>query len=132
MQAEAKFLKRVDSLLDNLENCWHTNIQQLSIHGVHDRIACINGRFVSLEAKADEDTKPSKSEPLQRYNREKIIEAGGYCEFIYPQNWNDVANDLIDMNKPVYPDVKVKALNDHITTLKGIILILQEQVRGLT
>lgn len=98
MQPETKFLKRVDLFLDNLENCWFTNIQQLSIHGVHDRIACINGRFVSLEGKADENTKPSKSEPLQRYNREKIIQCGGYSEFIYPQNWDVVRDELLRLN----------------------------------
>jgi hypothetical protein len=48
--------------------------------GVPDILACICGRFVGIEVKAEN----GRASELQLYNRRKIREAGGICIIVYP------------------------------------------------
>lgn len=59
--------------------------------GIPDILACINGYFLAIEVKA-EHGKPSK---LQKYHRDRIIEAEGFAIILYPQDWG-LFKQLID------------------------------------
>lgn len=51
--------------------------------GVPDILACVNGRFVGIEVKAEN----GRASELQLYNRRKIREAGGICVVLYPSQF---------------------------------------------
>ena len=51
--------------------------------GIPDLLACVNGRFVAIEVKA-QNGKPSE---LQVYNIKKIREAGGVGIILYPDGF---------------------------------------------
>lgn len=42
--------------------------------GISDRLACVDGRFVAIEIKASDNSKPT---PLQQIFIDNVIEAGG-------------------------------------------------------
>lgn len=48
--------------------------------GIPDRIACVDGRFVGIEVKADRTKKPTK---LQVQCMEKIEASGGRCFVVF-------------------------------------------------
>ena len=54
--------------------------------GIPDVLACISGRFVGIEVKA-QNGRPSE---LQLYNINKIREAGGVAYVVYPSAWEDL------------------------------------------
>jgi len=60
------------------------SIQQRTIRGSPDLMGCINGYFLALELKSHEKAAVS---PLQEYNIDSIIRAGGYALIVHPQNW---------------------------------------------
>jgi Holliday junction resolvase len=55
--------------------------------GVPDILACVNGRFVAIEVKA-ENGKPTE---LQKWNVEQIKGSGGIAMILYPQDWERFA-----------------------------------------
>lgn len=59
---------------------WSNGIQR---QGVPDLLCCVNGFFVAVELKA-ENGKPSE---LQKWNIEKIREAGGIAIVLYPNQF---------------------------------------------
>ena len=95
MQPETKFFKKIDLQLKKIPRSFWTNIQQVSIRGTPDRYGCINGHFVALEGKRDEKAKRSS---LQVYNVNKIRWAGGFADFIYPQNFDKVYDELVKLS----------------------------------
>ncbi len=66
-------------------NCWHVKIwgggYQRS--GIPDILACINGRFVALELKAES----GQATALQTVNIRKIKESGGFAMVLYPKDF---------------------------------------------
>lgn len=52
--------------------------------GIPDIIACVNGRFVGIEVKA-ENGRPSE---LQKYNVERIKASGGIALIVYPKDFD--------------------------------------------
>jgi len=91
MQAETLFGIRVDKSLKKIKNCWFCNIQQVAIRGIPDRIGVINGKFFALELKTSKTARRAK---LQIYIINKIRSAGGYAEFVYPENFDTVMEGL--------------------------------------
>jgi Holliday junction resolvase len=59
--------------------------------GVPDILACVNGRFVAIEVKA-ENGKPTE---LQKWNVEQIQNSGGIALILYPVDWERFV-DLIN------------------------------------
>lgn len=94
MQAETLFGIKVDKRLRELDNCWFCNIQQVAIRGIPDRLGCIDGKFFALELKTSKHARRAK---LQEYIIEKICEAGGYGAFVYPENLDQVIEQLRDL-----------------------------------
>lgn len=91
MQEETRFATRVDKELRNIPDCWFFNVQAVVIRGIPDRIGCINGNFFALELKKDSKAPVAK---LQMYVINKIREAGGFAELIYPENFTVMMEQL--------------------------------------
>lgn len=70
-----------------------THGDRFSKVGTPDILACVNGRFVALEVKA-ENGKPSE---LQLYHIEQIKKAGGYGMIVYPKDFENLKKDLEEM-----------------------------------
>ena len=65
-----------------------THGDRFSKVGTPDIIACVNGKFVALEVKA-ENGKPSE---LQLYHLEQIRKAGGHSFLLYSKDFEDFKN----------------------------------------
>ena len=84
---ESKFYDRIRPLLLGLPNTRVRRVEQHSISGDPDLNLCINVWTVDLELKKDQKEKPA---PLQLFNLEDTIRAGGYGLLAHPDNWDDV------------------------------------------
>lgn len=60
-------------------------------------MGCRNGKFFGLEVKRSEAEARKKTgrTVLQRHVLQKIRDAGGFAEFIYPENQDDVIENLV-------------------------------------
>lgn len=95
MKNETKFRSsKVVPFLKTLNNCHFFSIQQASISGTPDILACIGGTFVALELKSDK----GKLSTLQQYQLEQIREAGGVSYVVFPNNWDVVKEKLQSLN----------------------------------
>lgn len=72
------------------------NIQQVARRGIPDRLGCLNGKFFALEIKTCRENaeKRTGTTALQRYNVDKINRHGGFARFIYPENMDEVLDEL--------------------------------------
>jgi len=87
-------INTVDPALAELPNTYAMTIQQVAITADPDKLLCINGRFVALELKSDEE---SEIRPLQTYKLEKIIQAGGLAFRVDRSNWKEVHAELLKL-----------------------------------
>lgn len=90
---ETKFKEKVIKDLKTIPYIWFTKTQQVATRGTPDIIGCVNGLFFALELKS---TPKGKVSDLQSYNLEKIIEAGGLSWVAYPENWEQVFEELVN------------------------------------
>lgn len=81
---ENKLKVKVLSDLRRLPSCWAVKIQQTSIVGTPDILACVGGYFVALELKRTAKDNPS---PSQTYQINKIDDAGGHAFVVCPDSW---------------------------------------------
>jgi hypothetical protein len=88
---ETKFKEKIFPYLKNLPNSWFTKIQQRAIRGTPDFLGCVNGYFVALELKKDED---EDLDLLQEYNIRNILNAGGCALRVSPENWDEILDIL--------------------------------------
>ena len=84
MAAEKNFENRVKKFLDD-EGCWCVKFfaNAYTKAGIPDLLVCCHGFFIGVELKAPKG-KPS---PLQLWNREQIIKAGGFSVILYPDDF---------------------------------------------
>lgn len=61
--------------------------------GIPDLLACIKGKFVAIEVKAEKG-KPSE---LQLYNKKQIENSGGVAYILYPKDFEDFKKDIKKM-----------------------------------
>lgn len=85
-QAESKFKDKVRKDLETLDNCWFLKTHEVSIRGIPDFLLCVNGNFVALELKRDEDAPRNK---LQDWTLKSIGHAGGMSFLTFPDNWDN-------------------------------------------
>ena len=99
MQAETLFKKKVRATLKKLPLSWWLTAQMLSILGIPDLIGCVNGKFVALELKISKEAAERKSGKtvLQARILLLIRNAGGYAEFVYPENWEKIHREVSAM-----------------------------------
>ena len=85
MAAEKNFENRLKKFLED-EGCWFVKFfaNAYTKSGIPDILCCCNGYFVAVEVKAP-NGKPSE---LQKWNIEKIKEAGGIAMVLYPKDFD--------------------------------------------
>lgn len=85
MAGEKNFENKIKKFLKD-RGCWYVKYfaNRNTRAGVPDILACVNGRFVAVEVKA-ENGKPTE---LQKWNVEQIKESGGIALILYPADWN--------------------------------------------
>lgn len=68
-----------------------------AIRGLPDIMGCINGRMVLLEVKRSksEGQRQTGRIVLQKYQLEQAQKAGAYCRVIYPENHQEVMQELL-------------------------------------
>lgn len=83
---EKAFETKIKDYLSSF-NCWFCKFfaNSYTKSGVPDVLACVNGKFVGIEVKAEKG-RPSQ---LQIYNRDKIRESGGLSIILYPEQFGD-------------------------------------------
>jgi hypothetical protein len=95
MKPETKFRNNyVIPFLHSLHQCDVTSVQQLSRSGDPDLYICLRGKFIAMEIKASEGSKPRK---LQVWKLEKIKKAQGISLVVYPENWEDTKTFLLEL-----------------------------------
>lgn len=84
MAQEKRFENRIKKLLDE-SGAYHVKYFGCGFTqaGVPDLLACIQGRFVGIEVKAD-NGRPS---PLQIHNLKQIQASGGIGVLVYPKDY---------------------------------------------
>lgn len=92
LKPEAKFYARVKRDLEKLPHTYFWKTHELSRRGLPDVVACIYGRFVAFELKAERG-RPSE---LQKIEIERINDAGGSARVVYPSEWDDVYTELVN------------------------------------
>lgn len=91
---ESSFQKKVVRKLKTLPNTWFYKASDRVRVGVPDIVICTNGNFVALELKRDEKAKPT---PLQQHILEKIEHANGIAKVVYPENWDEIWENLVNL-----------------------------------
>ena len=93
---EARFQKKAMLKFRALPKSWWAVTQPVSIRGLPDNYGCVNGIFVWLEFKKNkkEAERTDGRHALQNFNREHILNIGGYAIKIYPDNFQMVSEDL--------------------------------------
>ena len=93
-QKEAQFRDRIKPQLESLPHSRWYRIEQQSIRGTPDTLGLIRGIFVAIEFKKSYKDKPT---PLQKYNLQKIADAGGVAIIACPENWEAIFTSLAEM-----------------------------------
>ena len=95
-QPETKFKEKIFPILKLLPNSFYFSAQMKSIRGIPDIVGCINGVFVGLELKKNraESRRKTGRTVLQGHRLIQIRNAGGYGEFVYPENWEEIHKEL--------------------------------------
>ena len=90
---EGKIKRKLDKVLKQ-EGVWFFNPQAgpFGRAGIPDKIACIGGKFVGIECKADKTKKPT---PLQIKAMKEIEMAGGKCFLVYDDTTIEEVRDYI-------------------------------------
>ena len=91
---ETKVKAKIDKMLSEFKGIWFYSPQSgiYGAAGIPDRIACINGHFVGIEAKADKTKKPTR---LQSQCMAKIERAWGKCFVVYDDETLEQARQYI-------------------------------------
>jgi Holliday junction resolvase len=94
MAQEKIFENKIKSYLKSIGAYFiKTHGDRFSKVGTPDIIACVNGRFVAIEVKA-ENGKPSE---LQLYHLEQITNAGGISYLLYPKDFEQFKKDMEEL-----------------------------------
>jgi hypothetical protein len=80
---EGRIKAKLDKMLSQV-GVWFYSPQAgpYGVAGIPDRVVCAAGKFVGIEAKADEKKKPTR---LQMQCMAKIEAAGGKCFVVYDE-----------------------------------------------
>lgn len=92
MAAEKQFENEIKKFLNTLPRTWYFKYWAgpYSKAGIPDIIACVNGRFVAIEVKA-ENGRPSE---LQKRTVKLIQESGGLAYILYPKDFESFKKNM--------------------------------------
>lgn len=100
---EAAYQRKLIQRLRKLPKTWWAIKEARAIRGLPDIYGCVNGNFVTLEVKKNqaEAMETTGRIVLQRKTINDVKDAGGFAEFVYPENEEFIINLLIELiNKP--------------------------------
>lgn len=91
MAQEKNYENKIKKFLKE-KNIWHVKYfaNAFTKSGIPDILACVNGKFIAIEVKAD-NGKPSE---LQLYHQQKIKESGGKAYILYPKDFEQFKRDI--------------------------------------
>lgn len=94
MAQEKLFENRIKKFLTD-RGVWHVKYfaNRMTKSGIPDILACVDGRFVAIEVKADRG-RPSE---LQLWNIEQIRKSGGIAMVLYPNQFDEFKNLIISL-----------------------------------
>ena len=94
MAQEKQFENKIKKFLKD-NNIWYVKYfaNAFTQAGISDILACVNGRFVAIEVKAEKG-KPSE---LQLYHQQKIKDSGGIAYILYPKDFDEFKKDIINL-----------------------------------
>ena len=97
---EGLFQKRVLRRLKQIEGMYVFKKEAAAIRGIPDVIGCFRGRFFCLELKASSKLarRTTGRIVLQKHNIERVRAAGGYGAIVYPENFEEVINQLLSFS----------------------------------
>lgn len=98
---ETLFKERIKPRLEAIPKSWWVKTQMLSTVGIPDYIGCVNGLFVALELKASERDARRSQKGIQNYILIQINRAGGFATHMYPENADQVLNDVMERAYPL-------------------------------
>jgi len=86
----------VKKRLNEIPDLYHFTKEALSIRGIPDIIGCYRGRFFAWELKRSEAEANKKTGRivLQKYVLNKITQAGGIGELVFPENFEQKMEEL--------------------------------------
>ena len=94
--SEKNFENRVKKFLES-EGCWCVKYfaNAYTKSGIPDLLVCCNGHFLGVELKGPKG-RPSE---LQKWNIEKIREAGGIALVLYPKDFDDFKELIYELKE---------------------------------
>ena len=106
-QPETRFKEKIFPILKKLPNSWWMKTQMMALLGIPDLIGVVNGRFVALELKK------ARKDALCTHGRVRlqgkilleIRNAGGFGEFCYPENWDEIHLELSKLAEGKVPSL---------------------------
>ena len=96
---EKNFKKKVISVLKDIDNLYYFVKEAAAIRGIPDLIICYKGRFIAWELKRSEKVALTwrDGHELQKYNIKKICDSGGIARVVYPENFKDSLEELLNL-----------------------------------
>jgi hypothetical protein len=96
---EKNFKKKVISVLKDIDNLYYFVKEAAAIRGIPDLIICYKGRFIAWELKRSEKVALiwRDGHELQKYNIKKICDSGGIARVVYPENFKDSLEELLNL-----------------------------------
>lgn len=97
---ESNYQRKLMKKLKLIDSSFFFVKEAKAIRGIADIIGCINGRFVALEVKKElaGAMRRTGRTVLQRKTIQDIQKAGGYGAFVYPENEEEILNDLKEIS----------------------------------
>jgi penicillin-binding protein-related factor A (putative recombinase) len=89
----------VISVLKDIDNLYYFVKEAAAIRGIPDLIICYKGRFIAWELKRSEKVALTwrDGHELQKYNIKKICDSGGIARVVYPENFKDSLEELLNL-----------------------------------
>jgi len=93
------------------ENIYAFKVVNATTAGHTDITACVNGIFIAIEVKA-ENQNPT---PLQEYTHKRIIKSKGTVIVVHPSQFDQFKQLILDLKKTAYVTVrKEKVKNEKV------------------
>jgi hypothetical protein len=96
---EKNFKKKVKSVLQDIDGIYFFVKEAAAIRGIPDIIGSYKGRFFAWELKRSEKVANQwrDGHELQKYNINKITKSGGIGRIVYPENFQECLEELLNL-----------------------------------
>jgi len=97
---ETVFKQALQGELRNIPKSIWFKTEAGALHGLPDIMGCVSGFFIALEIKRSRSAvKKSKQYKLQKYYLDCIRACGGFGEFVYPENVQEILLAIKNLGK---------------------------------